>query len=905
MHCIDELVTDSCTTSITDARKHAQPSISIPLPDRAIVFGTASLIVSRLALLNFITINFQCSSPGVEYLLPLFISFFEFFAKPSQTEDRRNTKKYDDYDDISRTIWDDIWTWCLGSLAPTAGQVLTSIGGFLAAKTVMPSTVFCSTGSQSPRLTVFSQYISLPLDAAILLSGSSIMLSDRSLAERMKVFGQIFLSAGLGIFVTWFTGVLFNSEASFFDLDLGSVTRLLIDAFALTIFLAYGSIIHPKEGPMLPVLLLVFAFGAWTSFQNIAFIGQYQAVSKYEALVPYVLLCVGMGAWILAGSICDDMIISAVLAVCTLAAMTACIIIAMLALEKIGSHPLRTRIYRARIEQDRWERYATISQSLKVAVSEYKTRHGREPPGGFDKWYEFAADKKSVVIDHYEQIRRDIEPFWSVPKGELKSRLKEVSALPNVETILIRDGKVTSKSEHPAIKEMENMIEIFSRHLPDMEIPINVGEQPLILAPWHEGGFQFSQAGVAGDGKLVRRGTTRKAEMKDQTDSQSSLTPQSTSITPAAFRHIISNTCPPLSDIRIYHSNTRDLCYSCAEPQSKSHYLRYYPKSLDICHQSDLLLQHDFHLSSPAQKPVSKLLPLFSRTKTDAFADMLLPLAPFPVAPELKRADNKPFRNKKNRLYWRGYLPGTGPNPAGGSEDTMQKGHTERLIHLLHNATDRELIPLAVPTKNHASTNLFTYEHVRAREASAAMPFDIWHLPPNHTAGEPELSPLVQHEFGHGEEAGSMLDSRFILVQDTVHGAPPPGMLPTVLTSNAAPFVASLFREWYTERLYPWVHFVPLDLRWQGIHGTLSYFTGIKGDFYMPKRSNGIGVDGFKDVGKVDWEGRWADGDWIAEQGKKWAARAVRDEDRWIYAFRLLLEWGRILGDREEFKLDS
>lgn len=33
----------------------------------------------------------------------------------------------------------------------------------------------------------------------------------------------------------------------------------------------------------------------------------------------------------------------------------------------------------------------------------------------------------------------------------------------------------------------------------------------------------------------------------------------------------------------------------------------------------------------------------------------------------------------------------------------------------------------------------------------------------------------------------------------------------------------------------------------------------------------------------------------IAQEGKQWAAQAIRREDAEIYMFRLLLEWGRVL----------
>lgn len=44
----------------------------------------------------------------------------------------------------------------------------------------------------------------------------------------------------------------------------------------------------------------------------------------------------------------------------------------------------------------------------------------------------------------------------------------------------------------------------------------------------------------------------------------------------------------------------------------------------------------------------------------------------------------------------------------------------------------------------------------------------------------------------------------------------------------------------------------------------------------------------------------------IAIEGKHWAAKALRREDAAVYAFRLLLEWGRVVGERKKgFVMDG
>jgi hypothetical protein len=99
-----------------------------------------------------------------------------------------------------------------------------------------------------------------------------------------------------------------------------------------------------------------------------------------------------------------------------------------------------------------------------------------------------------------------------------------------------------------------------------------------------------------------------------------------------------------------------------------------------------------------------------------------------------------------------------------------------------------------------------------------------------------------------------------------------------------------LFREWWDDRLTPWLHFVPLDLRGHGFWATLVYFMGFEG----------------KVQGKqVMMPAHDKQGMYIAEAGREWANKVLRKEDMEIYMFRLLLEWGRITDDqREELGLD-
>ena len=66
------------------------------------------------------------------------------------------------------------------------------------------------------------------------------------------------------------------------------------------------------------------------------------------------------------------------------------------------------------------------SKTLAEAVKEYNRRYGRNPPKGFDDWFAFAKENGVKIIDEYDQLVRDLEPFWDMGGEELRRRAVQV-----------------------------------------------------------------------------------------------------------------------------------------------------------------------------------------------------------------------------------------------------------------------------------------------------------------------------------------------------------------------------------------------------------------------------------------------------------------------------------------------
>jgi len=68
------------------------------------------------------------------------------------------------------------------------------------------------------------------------------------------------------------------------------------------------------------------------------------------------------------------------------------------------------------------------SRSLRAAVTEYKKRYGRNPPKGFDAWWQFARANNVKIIDEYDGLVKDLEPFWEMTGEEFRLRALQVCA---------------------------------------------------------------------------------------------------------------------------------------------------------------------------------------------------------------------------------------------------------------------------------------------------------------------------------------------------------------------------------------------------------------------------------------------------------------------------------------------
>ncbi|KAJ6557089.1 glycosyl transferase family 90-domain-containing protein [Mycena sp. CBHHK59/15] len=139
------------------------------------------------------------------------------------------------------------------------------------------------------------------------------------------------------------------------------------------------------------------------------------------------------------------------------------------------------------------------SRTLEQAAARYTLKNERSPPPGFDKWFSFAGERQ-CLIDDYDQIQWDFEPFYELACTDPGHFQQMVDAGRNM---MLRDsrGMVTIKIEKGSVQmppyigtsfdsDWPRTISRFAEGLPDMEFLLNGWDEPRVVFDSHAANFR-------------------------------------------------------------------------------------------------------------------------------------------------------------------------------------------------------------------------------------------------------------------------------------------------------------------------------------------------------------------------------------------------------------------------------
>ncbi|KAI0189276.1 hypothetical protein F4808DRAFT_445564 [Astrocystis sublimbata] len=556
-----------------------------------------------------------------------------------------------------------------------------------------------------------------------------------------------------------------------------------------------------------------------------------------------------------------------------------------------------------RVDSAAWLADANRSVSFRTAVDEYWRRYGIPPPPKFDKWYEFALSVNSSVIDSFDQIDSDLLPFWAIPPALLRAKTTHLLEHPSLSMggLLIQGGK-TSISPHIhgthrwMVDVAEEMITSFSQWLPDMQLAFNLDDECRIAPPatdmvQYRDEAQASRSRLGSEPDLLSFSPAQSPPWETgflDTDesiwNRQSEWFQNWSKSPI-FSRLMAPTCAADAPANLVHWwNRKARCDTCTSAHMENGFVRDWTAAADICQQPDIAHLHGF-LASPAALGASQsLYPVFSQSRVHGFADILYPSPwSFHEKAHYDEDEDVSWEDKRNSVYWRG-----ASSDGFAVHGSWQMFMRARFVHLASTlqksfadaytrGTDHVFARRQTTRTETKTSDPRTTPKGRTSSAADPLTFNVSFVGlftrcdgrdcvAEHTTfyGSAAANPPESHDFQESWRHRHLVD---------LDGAAFSGRFLPFLRSASLPYRAALFRTWWEERVHPWAHYVPLDVRLEDLGGVLRHFGSEDG---APQAKE------------------------IADEGQKWARKALRREDMQVYMFRLLLEWGRLVDDKRE-----
>lgn len=549
---------------------------------------------------------------------------------------------------------------------------------------------------------------------------------------------------------------------------------------------------------------------------------------------------------------------------------------------------------------------ASQSKTVAQAAREYRRRYKRDPPKGFDEWFAFAKENGAIIIDEYDQLVGDLEPFWQFDGTEIRRRAVQVGSLPSIDLVRLVNGKAITVNIEKGFEDSEVsarakgfrvMIEKFQAKLPDMDFPINAKAEGRVLVPWEHVHYpnmteQDSSMGVEHmlNGKFVAdwQGDSNVWE---------------------AFRR----TCPPSSQARRLYQSMRALLKEgqrpvdlfekaglVAGPDEDFQFSKSVDDRYDFCQHPHAHTQQGHFFSDWRTIPV--LYPIFSPAKGEGYSDILVPSHYYysstkrytygwdPVSQTVKDVDDneQPWIRKTNKIFWRGATTGGGSSPPG----YLASYQRHRLLRMTSDRGDgnRTVIFADPPGTDNFVFAKVPIAHLNKEFTDAAFTKAIACV--QYPGGCDALR--REHRFAEAVPLGEHWRHKFLI---DVDGMGYSARLFAFLASDSAVIKSTVYREYFSDWIQPWLHYIPLSQGYNELYNIHAYFAGPSA--YMTslvsnatssaaRKKNPRELDGDKQLHR------------IARAGRQWKATVGRKVDMEIYVYRLCLEWARLWADDRE-----
>ncbi|KAG8827963.1 capsule-associated protein CAP1 [Serendipita sp. 399] len=577
------------------------------------------------------------------------------------------------------------------------------------------------------------------------------------------------------------------------------------------------------------------------------------------------------------------------------------------------------------------------SKTLRQATKEYRQRYGRDPPKGFDEWFTFAKANDVKMVDEYDQLVRDLEPFWQLSGEELRRRTDQVGRLPSIDLVRVRYGKAVALNMEKGFEDSDIsarakgfrvMIEKFQKkvrlghahliplltsetrsQLPDMDFAINAKTEGRVLVPWEHRRYP----------NMTEQDSTKGIEHLLGGEFVPDWTGDSNVW--EAFRR----TCPPSSQARRLFQSMRarlkegqrpvDLFEKAglvSGPDEDFQFATSVDDKYDFCQHPHAHMQQGHFFSDWRTVPV--LYPVFSPAKAPGYSDILIPSHYYysstkkytygwdPVAMTIKGVDDNemPWKNKTNKIFWRyDYSPPAyrafclkvWTEAQRREEEVHRQAISLRISDIgilfeffyssrsLTNSTCR-FIRMTSDRGDGNRTVIFADPPGTDNFVFAKLPISKLNEGTMDTAFTKAVACVQypggcdalrrEHRFAESVPLGEHWKHKYLVDFD---GMGYSARLFAFLASDSAVLKATVYREFFSDWIQPWLHFIPLSQTYNEIYNIHAYFSGpsafmtdaIDRKSNLPRKRNPRELDGDRQLHRIARAGR----QWKATVGRK------------------------------------
>ncbi|KAL4079990.1 glycosyltransferase family 90 protein [Scleroderma yunnanense] len=506
-----------------------------------------------------------------------------------------------------------------------------------------------------------------------------------------------------------------------------------------------------------------------------------------------------------------------------------------------GRHPIYDLVERAKVT---WNaKQARASTTYKQLVSEYRRRYGRAPPPGFDKWWKYVREHNVQLPDEYDQIYVDLQPFWGIKPTDLKKIQTEWEGHDDTYTLGKEEGKplriIADKLPGDPAKrknllvgghQMIHLLEDIQHHLSPFRA---------VFSPHDSAKVFINHAAKSLALKAAASGKALGMKELPRSRTRGWVT-----------------ACPPGSP-----ALTKEL-YT---PKDAKSFIYDHRAAMDPCKHPSLLREHGQFISHGVGPfGAEKIAPLFSYSSSAIHSDIHITPTLSWVEDIHPRKIDPEFEDKTDdRLLWRGANTGI-------RHDHTREWRLSQRDRLVAWANDLNNTTTVLPAHLSALERIGVGNQVNKAEINPAM-FDIAFSGRPLFCGEADCKELVEKYDWRASQ--SIADAGKYKYVFDVDGNGWSSRFKRLITSNSLIFKATVYPEWFTDRIEPWVHYIPVKYDYTDVHDSLTFFRG-------------------------DLAGRGSHLDMasqIAKAGREWSKAFWRKEDMVAYMFRLFLEYARVM----------